>query len=403
MKILYINSFYAPDEIGGAEKSVRFLAETLQQQGHTTAVLTLGRQPERSALNGVALYKVPASNLYFPADAVNQPGWKKMLWHSIDSFNPLTIGHVGAVLDEILPDVVHTNNLSGLSVSVWGTIQRRGIPIVHTLRDYYLLCPNTAMFKNGKPCQTRCGSCQALSAPRAAAAKHVDVVVGNSQFILNKHLAYGLFSNSEQRVIYNAYNPQSDEDCRPVDKIQLGFIGRLAPSKGLELLIDGLRAAKLNRPVELLVAGEGSPDYVATLEQRAEGLPVTFIGKVRPEAFYSRVHWTVVPSVWDEPLARVLFESFAHGVPVLGTDTGGTPELIRDGHNGYLFSATSAATLARRLESIEIMPVSDYQSLSTQARQDSLAFRPASVASSYLETYQVAIDAHAAIGKKVAG
>ena len=67
MKILYINSFYAPDEIGGAEKSVRFLAEALQQQGHTTAVLTLGRQTEKSSLNSVAIHRISAPNLTFQA------------------------------------------------------------------------------------------------------------------------------------------------------------------------------------------------------------------------------------------------------------------------------------------------------------------------------------------------
>ena len=77
--------------------------------------------------------------------------------------------------------------------------------------------------------------------------------------------------------------------------------------------------------------------------------------------------------------------------------------MIRNDHNGYLFSAASEATLAKLLEAIEIIPASAYQALSIQARQASQSFRPASVASGYLEVYQAAIDAHSAIGKKVAG
>ena len=72
MNIVYINSFYAPDEIGGAEKSVRFLAETLQAQGHKTTVITLGREAESTQLNGVRIERITTPNLYFPADAGRQ-------------------------------------------------------------------------------------------------------------------------------------------------------------------------------------------------------------------------------------------------------------------------------------------------------------------------------------------
>ncbi|MFN4266229.1 MAG: glycosyltransferase family 4 protein [Aquabacterium sp.] len=391
MRILYINSFYAPDEIGGAEKSVRFLAETLQTRGHSTAVLTLGRQRERSTLNGVDIFRLPAPNLYYPADAGKHPGWKRLLWHSIDSFNPTAPKLIDTIIDDFRPDVVHTNNLSGFSVSVWSAIKSRSIPIVHTLRDYYLLCPNTAMFSGGKPCIGRCTSCKTLSIPRIAATKHVDVVVGNSEFILNKHIEHGLFRTSQSGVIYNAYSPTDDADRRPKEVLQLGFIGRLAPSKGLELLIDGLKEAQPSRPVNVLVAGEGEPSYVDTLKQRAAGLPIDFIGRVKPEDFYSQVHWTVVPSIWDEPLARVLFESFAHGVPVMGTATGGTPELVKTDRNGYLFSAQSSQSLARLIDQASSLPESHYTNMCELARQDGLKFVPSAVAQNYLHTYEAAL------------
>jgi glycosyltransferase involved in cell wall biosynthesis len=399
MKIVYINSFYAPDEVGGAEKSVRFLAETLQAQGHQTAVITLGRQDESTQLNGVRIERIAAPNLYFPADAGQQSGWKKLLWHSIDSFNPKAAHRVGALLDKIQPDVVHTNNLSGFSAAIWGAVHKRHIPLVHTLRDYYLLCPNTAMFKDGKPCESRCTSCKTLCIPRFATSKDVDVVVGNSQFILNKHLSYGLFKAADQQVIYNAYSPSQDEDNRPTDVLQFGFIGRIAPSKGLELLIDAVKAAQVRHPIRVLIAGDGDPSYVAALQTRAAGLPIEFLGRMKPEYFYSQVHWTIVPSVWDEPLARVLFESFAHGVPVLGTSTGGTPELVRPGSNGYLFSAQSPATLARLIQEACKMPSRNYLALSEQARRDGQAFTPQAVADNYLNVY-LAVMKHSATAKQ---
>jgi glycosyltransferase involved in cell wall biosynthesis len=94
-----------------------------------------------------------------------------------------------------------------------------------------------------------------------------------------------------------------------------------------------------------------------------------------------------------------LFESFAHGVPVLGTSTGGTPELVRPGSNGYLFSAQSPATLARLIQEACKMPSRNYLALSEQARRDGQAFTPQAVADNYLNVY-LAVMKHSATAKQ---
>jgi glycosyltransferase involved in cell wall biosynthesis len=388
MKIAYINSFYAPDEVGGAEKSVRFLAETMVQRGHQATVITLGRTRETAQLNGVAIERLPIANLYFPADAGGKAGWQKMLWHGIDSYNLSAAQQVGRVLDTVRPDVVHTNNLAGFSVATWRAINARRIPIVHTLRDYYLLCANTAMFKNGHPCEGRCTSCTVLSQPRGRATPSVQHVVGNSHFILNKHLKEGLFKGVPGGAIYNAYQPVALENHRATDRVTFGFIGRLAPSKGLEFLIQAMRAIPGQPAHELIVAGEGEPQYIEQLKALAQGLPVRFLGRVKAEDFYARVHWTIVPSLWDEPLARVLFESFAHGVPVIGSATGGTPELIRHGENGHLFTTESPAQLTPLLQEAIACGPQAYARLSAQASLDGQNFVPKNVADQYSSIYQ---------------
>lgn len=340
MKILFVNTFYAPLEIGGAEKSVRFLAETMVSMGHEATVVTLGRERERTTIGGVKVERLTVKNLYFPADAPQQTSLKKLIWHTLDSFNPLSSNGLSDLLDEIQPDVVHTNNLSGFSVSIWKTIKKRNIRIVHTLRDYYLLCPNTAMFKDGRQCIQRCTQCAILSTPREHQTRHVDVVVGNSHFILNKHLEHQLFEKSEKYVIYNAYSPKHNKRKNNPEAITFGFIGRLSPTKGVEILLEAAKmvAAECNQKINILIAGDGDSNYVSTLKTKAKDLPVQFLGRVIPEDFYSQIDWTIVPSLWDEPLARVIFESFAHGIPVIGSATGGTPELLEDGKTGLLYT-----------------------------------------------------------------
>src|SRR5205807_1521843 len=52
------------------------------------------------------------------------------------------------------PDLVHTNNLPGISSAVWESARQAGVPIVHTLHDYHLLCPRTTLVRrDGAPCR----------------------------------------------------------------------------------------------------------------------------------------------------------------------------------------------------------------------------------------------------------
>jgi glycosyltransferase involved in cell wall biosynthesis len=64
---------------------------------------------------------------------------------------------------------------------------------------------------------------------------------------------------------------------------------------------------------------------------------VRFLGHVKPQEFFSEIDVLVVPSLWNEPMGRVVVEAYGMGVPVLGARRGGIPELIDDGVTGLLF------------------------------------------------------------------
>jgi glycosyltransferase involved in cell wall biosynthesis len=117
------------------------------------------------------------------------------------------------------------------------------------------------------------------------------------------------------------------------------------------MLIDAFAqvANTMSRPLRLRIAGTGDAEYVGHLRDRACGLHVEFPGKVSPGAFYESVDVTVVPSLWHEPLARVIFESFAHGVPVIASSRGGSPELVIPGRTGWLFDPDEPTALEQAL------------------------------------------------------
>lgn len=391
MRIAIVNSHYYPDEHGGAERSLRFLAEAAAARGHVCTVFTTGEVRESTEINGVGVERFSLRRRPESSAAARA----KLIWHLRDTYSSAGAVQMSNAIRAFNPDVAHTNNLSGISVALWGCLKRSGIPIAHTLRDYYLMCPNTAQFRHGHSCANRCAPCRFMGAPRLAATRHVRTVIGNSRFVLESHVRAGAFSESNQEVIYNGYeapvcpSPRCEvPENRP---LTVGFIGRLAPTKGVEMLIDAFAgtASALSRPLRLRIAGAGDAEYVRHLRERAQGLSVEFPGKVSPAAFYDSVDVTVVPSLWHEPLARVIFESFAHGVPVIASSRGGSPELVVPGRTGWLFDPSEPKGLEQAMaHATRELAETSGPSLSASCLAEAQRFLPGRVVDAHLAAFE---------------
>jgi glycosyltransferase involved in cell wall biosynthesis len=106
----------------------------------------------------------------------------------------------------------------------------------------------------------------------------------------------------------------------------------------------------------LSLAGSGSAEYENDLHAfvNQAGLTdyVSFLGWVPPEempGLLRKFDVLLLPSIWPEPFARVLLEGMISGAVVVATPTGGTPEIVRDGENGLLFSPSNPEDLARQI------------------------------------------------------
>ncbi len=333
MHVVLINSYYHPNEPGGAERSVRNLAEGLVALGHRVSVIALGEKRHSYHLNGVAIEQLPIRNRYLPLGRGHDGGLGKLKWHARDSYNRAAGRDIEALLRQLQPDLVHSHNLGGFSVAAWAAVKRLGLPLVHTTRDFYLLCPKTTMQGRGDcSCTSPCLPCRPFAWPRHRASRLVDHVVGISQFILKRHLDNGYFPTASSSVIYNGYDAPAVTFKPPGNVFTLGFIGRLAPAKGVGMLLEALALlVAANSPVELLIAGEGDDDYVGQLKKQAENLPVKFVGHQQPADFFRQIDIAVVPSIWNEPLGRVVIEAMANGKPVVATPVGGIPEILANG------------------------------------------------------------------------
>jgi glycosyltransferase involved in cell wall biosynthesis len=196
MKVLFVNSRYAPHEFGGAERTVRTLAEAVVQSGNHASVVSLAHdgRARQGELNGVATHYVPLANVFAPWAPGRRPSAvARATWHALDIYNPLMGARVGQILDREKPDLIQTSSLAGFSVSVWHEARRRRLPVVQMLHDYYLGCGNSTMFRSGRVCPRQCGRCRTFSSVRRRSS-HIPVeVISLSHRTLDKLRGCGFF------------------------------------------------------------------------------------------------------------------------------------------------------------------------------------------------------------------
>ncbi len=352
MRIGLVCQFYYPLNLGGAEVSVQLLAQELVRRGHEVCVITTAFDGllEHEVINGVEVRRLRVGNIY-NWNGESKPLPLKAIWHTVDIWNPTVFRAMQRVLAHIDCDVLHTNTLAGLSVSVWSAAQSAGVPIVHTLRDFYLLCFRSSMFRKGRVCARRCSACVLASLPKRAVAKPLSAVVGISQYMLAVHETAGFFGNVPIRcAISNAAPLAGLHKVRSKGSaLSLGYLGRLHPSKGLELMLDDLLNLTDGSWGQIQLAGRGEIDYERYLRKKYSDPRIQFLGKMDVSEFFQAVDLLVVPSLWNEPSGRVVIEAYAHSVPVVAASRGGLPELVEVGKTGFTYNPEEPDALGKLL------------------------------------------------------
>ncbi len=369
MRILILNARYAPEGIGGPAHTARFLAEQLVVMGHEVTVFCRTQKGGviEEDLAGVQVVRV---GLNFPRDAL--------------------LATFEKTLEEYRPELIHS--LFPREFPMWdlpGIASSRGIRLVHTLLEFNLLCP-TSFMRGGRPCKTQCDDCRVATAPSRGFADSVDGVVGISRYMLDLHQRMGLFRNTPvQSVIHDAYEPLHSTAVRHSvsGPMRLGFLGRVEPNKGLEMLLDTLTTTLSGRDWTLAVAGKGAPAYETSLRQKYRDERIRFLGFVEQGLLLGAIDMLVVPSIWDEPLGRIVFEAYAHGVPVIVSKRGGLPEMVEPGETGLLFNPDTPGALANAIEDMMRHP-DRLEEMSSKARLKwEKEFTPEAIARQYLSVY----------------
>lgn len=387
MKILQVNSLFAPNRYGGAEALLERLSESLSARGHDVHVACLSASPAQRQHEPLPVHEFVLRNVYWPFDGRQRKRVVKAVWHLRNTFGQGGAADIAALVRQLRPDIVHTHNLSGFTTATWQAIRSQGIPVVHTVHDYALLCPTTTMLRDRSNCEGQCLGCRLLSWPKPRQSQAVSAVVGCSAFVLEQHLRAGYFSAATRHVILNS-DPyfEGAVPLRPldVDKLRIGYLGRLAAPKGIEVMLDALSQA--GGRWELHVAGKGDPHYEAQLRERYEPRGVNFLGRIDAGAFLKGIDLLVVPSLWNEPCPLVLGEAANAGVPVVASSVGGIPEVVAQGQTGLLFAPGDGRALVEHVARLAA-DRSLLQSMSAAARRRAGHYSFESMVDRYVEVY----------------
>jgi glycosyltransferase involved in cell wall biosynthesis len=343
MKVLAVHNRYQQP---GGEDQV-FLAETTLLESYGHRVVRYSTHNDRVAgMNRLAL----AGNT---------------LWNSS------TYRELRALIRQERPHVAHFHNTFPLvSPAGYYAAKAEGVPVVQTLHNYRLLCPNALFFRDGRVCEDcmgkvipwpgvvhKCyrGSRAASGLVTAMLTTHrvlrtwtemVDAYVALTEFARRKFVEGGLPAEKmvvKPNFVYPDPGPGEGRGGYAL------FVGRLSPEKGVGTLLAAWE--RLDRPVPLKVVGDG-PLREQVVEAPDRHPCVEYLGYRPAEEVHGlmkEASMLVFPSEWYETFGRVAAEAFATATPVIAADIGAIAELVEHGHTGLRFRPGDPEDLAAQV------------------------------------------------------
>lgn len=380
MRILVVNKFL--HHVGGVETYLSWLAVKLRAEGHNVSFFGMEPPPGSSVLEEIGDDYDTCRYRSYHGSAL-----MKVTSASASIYSP----HVGAALRRtiarIRPDIVHFHmTCRQLTPVVARVVRSAGVASVSTAHEYKAVCANQRLWDDAAG--TECYACvDASMAERmvnivgrrcvkgglgssllAAAELPVNdyfwsrsgsVIHAPSRYMAEK-LSNSPAVGGPVRYLDLSWGVEAD---LPISSVVHGdasaalprvvFIGRLAPEKGVDLLLRSWPIVKEAFPSALLdIYGSGAEAAVLrSLSRELHLSDVSFKGRYEIEhlnGILASASLTVHPSVWAENSPYTVRESLQHGVPVVVSDHGGLPEMV-PADAGYVYTSDTAPSLGRAI------------------------------------------------------
>lgn len=342
-RVLVVHNRY--QQRGGEDAVVDAEIDLLRFHGHAVAMLE--RHNDEIANMGIARVGI------------------ETLW-SHDS-----VRRCRSAIADFQPDVIHVHNTFPLvSPAIYWVAADAGIPVIQTLHNFRLLCPQAMLLRDGRVCEDCVGHVPWRAAVHGcyrgsrmqtaliAAMLTLHQAPGTWQRKVTRYIALNEFC----KQIFIAGGLPANRICVKPNFIDLApakeearqgglYVGRLAPEKGIALLLTALDRLQ---GMTLRFAGDGPAMEMVKAHGGGH-----WLGPLAPSEVFRemrRAAYLVIPSLCYENFPRVLVEAYASGLPVIASRLGAMAELIDDGRTGLLFDAGNPADLTEKLRWAEANP-----------------------------------------------
>lgn len=372
MKILLAHKFFYM--LGGAEVFFFETARLLKSKGHEIAYFSTA-DDRNIAVDDPCYFATPPE--YKKGSAVAKA---LQIPRSIFSTDVERLFFEALIKEK--PDVVHVFAIHvHLTPSILRACFKYGVPVVMSCNDYKHICPNYKLYHHGRVCfdckggkfysavlNKCCKDSYAFSAVSALEA-YVHRYLKVYDKYVNTYLFASEFMARETERFWGEGKFNWDILRNPFDSTKYGavnsggeyvlYFGRLVEEKGVDVLVEAAALAP-HVPIKIVGDGEDFP-LLRDLAKRLNLGNLEFLGPLwggELDEVLSHARSVVVPSLWHENFPYVILQAFAAGKPVIGSNMGGIPELVKSGERGLVYDAEDSKALAKAIAILWDDPVS---------------------------------------------
>ena len=259
------------------------------------------------------------------------------------------IPQVVSKLKEFSPDILHHHHPCGrLDFYVKYIQEKLNVPLICTFhlsigsRDYFIDKVMNTYFK--------------LARRNFLKAK---AYVAISKKVKEQLIEIGGVPANRIVLLYAGVNPDiyKPQQYKPHKTLNITFVGEIMHEKGIDLLISAVKEVSKSRELTLTIIGKGP--LKPLLEKQTKNIPyIKWIGFLSKQAevaeYMAKSDVVVLPTRWQEAFSYIPLESMSSGTPVIATNAGGTPEVIKHGETGFLFERGNIDELIEILKNVDI-------------------------------------------------
>lgn len=357
-KILMVNKFLYYK--GGAETYALKIGEELKKNGYE--IQYFGMDSEKNIVgNELNLYTAKMDfhtksfeKIFYPFKIIYSLDAKKKIRKIIKNFNP---------------DLIHLNNINfQLTPAIIEEAKRMNVPIVQTVHDYQMICPNHLLYNKKGICE-KCinGSKWNCTRYNCIHNSKIKSIIGSIEAILytkilktylkvdrficpSNFLEQQLLRQKEYEgktlTLHNFIELRDFDDKEEKENYVL-FFGRLSEEKGLKPFLE---ACKELPNINFKIAGVGP--LLNDIKNISNVEYVGFKTGKELNKLIQKAKFSVYPSVWYENCPLSILESESLGTPVITANYGGMKELVKDNETGILIDTVNKQTLKNAIQSL---------------------------------------------------